>query len=114
MGWSLNGPLESESFIEEFAFSNHPHDDERLDTQVEQFGNLETSEALAKSLLQFSVDDKKAVDIWKQSTELVNGHYQMDIPFKYKDPNLPDNQGIAEKRLQWLTSRFLRDPELHA
>ena len=38
----------------------------------------------------------------------------MDTPFKSKSPNLPDNRVIAEKRLQLLTSWFLRDPELHA
>ena len=114
LGWSLNGPVESEPFVEEPAFSNYVHADERLNVLVEQFWKLETSEALANSLPQFSVDDKKAVDMWEQSIELVNGHYQMDIPFKSKNPNLPDNRVIAEKRLQSLTRRFLRDPELHS
>ena len=68
---------------------------------------------MANSLPQFSVDDQKAVDKWEQSIELVNGHDQMDIPFKSKNPNLPDNRVIAEKRLRSLTSHFLRDPELH-
>ena len=47
-----------------------------------------------------TVDDKKAVDMWEQSIELVNGHYQMDIPFKSKNPYFPDNPVIAEKRLR--------------
>ena len=62
-GCSLNGPVESESFVEESAFSNCAHADERIDTQVEHFWKLETREALANSLQQFSVDDKIAVDI---------------------------------------------------
>ena len=37
----------------------------------------------------------------------------MDIPFKSKNANLPDNRVIAEKRLRSLTRRFLRYPELH-
>ena len=113
LGWSLNGPLESEGLVEESALSNLARADERLDAQVEQFWKLETSEALANSLPQFSVDDKKAVDIWERSLEVVDGHYQMDIPVKSKLPNLPDNRVVAEKRLKSLTSRFLRDPELH-
>ena len=80
LGLSLNGPLESERLVEESALSNLAHADERLDAQVEQFWKLETSEALANSLPQFSVDDKRAVDIWEQSLEVVYGHYQMDIP----------------------------------
>ncbi|XP_068728862.1 uncharacterized protein [Montipora capricornis] len=112
-GWSLNGPVGSEPFVEEPAFSNYVHADERLNAQVEQFWKLETNEALANSLPQFSVDDKKAVNIWEQSIELVNGHYHMDIPFKSKNPNLPDNRVIAEKRHRSLTRRLLRDPDLH-
>ena len=65
LGWSLNGPVESEPFVEEPAFSNYVHADERLNAQVEQFWKLETSEALANSLPQFSVDDEKAVDMWR-------------------------------------------------
>ena len=36
--------------------------------------------ALANSLPP--VDDKRAVDIWEQSVEVAEGHYQLDIPFK--------------------------------
>ena len=92
LGWSLNGPVGSEPFVEEPAFSNYVHADERLNAQV---ANERLNAQVANSLPQFSVDDKKAVDIWEQSIELVNGHYQMDIPFKSKNPNLPDNRVIA-------------------
>ena len=60
LGWSLNGPLESDSLAGESAFCNLARADERLDVQVEQFWKLETSEALANSLPQFSVDDKES------------------------------------------------------
>ena len=63
LGWSLNGPLESESLVEESAFSNLSRADDRLDAQLDQFWQLEASEALANSLPQFSVDDKRAVDV---------------------------------------------------
>ena len=113
LGWSLNGPLESDSLAGESAFCNLARADERLDVQVEQFWKLETSEALASSLPQFSVDDKRAVDVWERSVKVVDGHYQMDIPFKSEHSNLPDNRSVAGKRLQSLAKRFLRDPELY-
>jgi len=65
LGWSLNGPLESERLIEESALCNLARADESLDAQVEQFWKIETSEALANSLPQFSVEDNRAVDIWE-------------------------------------------------
>ena len=48
-GSSLYGLVESEPFVEEPAFSNYVHADERLNAQVEQLWKLETSEALANS-----------------------------------------------------------------
>ena len=114
MGCSLNGPLEPEHLIEEFALSNLARADESLDVQVEQFWKIKTSETLGNSLPQFSVDHKREVDIWEQSVEVVEGHYQLDIPFKSKLPNLPDNRSVAEKRLQSLVHRFRKDFELHA
>ena len=106
--------MDSEHLIGESALSNLARADESLDAQVEQFWKIETSEALANSLPQFSVDDKRAVDIWERSVEVVEGHYQLDIPFKSKLPNLPDNRIVAGKRLQSLAHQFRKDPELHA
>ena len=60
------------------------------------------------------MEDKRAVDIWERSVTVVDGHYEMDIPFKPEHSYLPDNQSVAGKRLQSLTKRFLRDPDLHA
>ena len=37
LGWSLTGPLESESLVVKSAFSNLARADDRLDAQVEQF-----------------------------------------------------------------------------
>ena len=105
--------MESDSLAGVSAFCNLARADERLDVQVEQFWKLETSEALANSLPQFSVDDKRAVDVWERSVKVVDGHYQMDIPFKSEHSNLPDNRSVAGKRLQSLAKWFLRDPELY-
>ena len=53
LGWSLNGPLNSEHLIEESALSNLVRADESLNAQVEQFWKIETSEALATVCLSF-------------------------------------------------------------
>ena len=73
----------------------------------------QASKALANSLPQFSVDNKRAIDIWERSVEVVEGHYQMDIPFKSMLPNLPDNRIVAVKGLQSLACRLRKDPVLH-
>ena len=43
---------------------------------VEQFWKLETSEILGDSGPQLSKRDKKALEIWRQSIQVLDGHYQ--------------------------------------
>ena len=44
---------------------------------VEQFWKLETSEILGDSGPQLSKRDKKALEIWRQSIHVLDGHYQI-------------------------------------
>lgn len=60
-----------------------------------------------------SVDDKRVIKSWDQTTELVDDHYVMEIPFKHTDPCLPNNKSLAEKRLKSLGRCLVKDPELH-
>ena len=44
---------------------------------VEQFWKLETSKILGDSGPQLSKRDKKALEIWRQSIQVLDGHYQI-------------------------------------
>ena len=41
------------------------------------------------------------------------GHYQLSIPFAKQPPELPNNFVLADKRLQSLRRRLLKDKALH-
>ena len=43
--------------------------------------------------------------------EMVNGHVQLPLPFKTDDPKLPNNKGVAMKRLHQLKTKFLNKPK---
>ena len=47
-----------------------------------------------------------------QSAKLVDGHYQVALPWRESVPKLPNNRVLAERRLQLLKKRFLLDFEL--
>ena len=79
LGWSLNSPIESETTDGERAFPKFIRADDGLDKQGEQFCKLETSAILADSVPQLSGTDKKALEIWEQSIQIVAGHYHMHI-----------------------------------
>ena len=60
-----------------------------------------------------SVDDKTALKSMKDSVELVDGKYQLGIPWRM-DPetSLPNNRSMAESRLRMLKRKFSSDPKL--
>ena len=80
---------------------------------MKQLWKLDAEAELAGGKSQMSVDDRKVIEILNQYVRNVDGYYEMDIPFKSETPELPDNKSIAEKQMQSLGRRLLRDPELH-
>ncbi|XP_038066468.1 uncharacterized protein LOC119736528 [Patiria miniata] len=108
LGWTVNGPLASGSPAA--AVSNFVQGG--LEAQVERFWKLDTADLSDDRTM--SLDDKKAVKTWNDSVNLVDGHYQLDIPFKSDTPDLPENRIVAERRLQSLAKRFTKDPGLHS
>ncbi|KAK4467352.1 hypothetical protein MN116_000285 [Schistosoma mekongi] len=61
---------------------------------------------------QHSVEDKKALSIVESSTSLVDGHFQVGLPWKRGRPELPNNYEMAGRRLKCLRRRFARDCHL--
>ena len=117
LGWTLNGPImdNQPSMSSVCNFVHAASDDEvALEAQIERFWKLDTAHALAGSHPRMSINDKRVIDIWDKTLTVVDGHYQMDIPFKLYPPQLPDNRSLADKRLQSLGRRLTKDPELHS
>ena len=59
-----------------------------------------------------SVEDKRALSVFEDSVQLIEGHYQISIPWKNKNPNLPNNRSMAERRLGYLKKKLEKDPSL--
>ena len=59
-----------------------------------------------------SLDDRRAEKIMKKSCILVDGHYQIGIPWKKNCPHLLNNYNMALSRLRSLGKRLVADPEL--
>ena len=48
----------------------------------------------------------------ENSVKLVDGHYQIALPWRYGIPNLPNNRSMAEQRLKSLQWRLKKDSTL--
>ena len=59
-----------------------------------------------------SVEDKRARSIMEGSVKLVDGHYKMDLPWRFSKPYLLHNKVLAEARLRILKRKLQKDEGL--
>ncbi|PFX11376.1 hypothetical protein AWC38_SpisGene24930, partial [Stylophora pistillata] len=111
LGWTLMGPLSS-CDRDCFSVNVVRHDDETLHQQMESMFRSGFNESMISSKVAMSVEDKRALSQMENSVKLVNGHYQLGLPWKCKLVNLPNNREYALGRLRYLQKRFQRHPRL--
>ncbi|XP_068680444.1 uncharacterized protein [Montipora foliosa] len=80
----------------------------------QQFKNLEFSESVSDPTHALSRQDKRVIFIYKESARLLDGHYEIAIPWKLHPPGLPNNRLLAKHRLKLLRKRLIKDPELYS
>ncbi|XP_028410467.1 uncharacterized protein LOC114533081 [Dendronephthya gigantea] len=85
-----------------------------INEQLQRLYNTEFNESTADPMECLSIEDRRAKAIMDSSVKLVDGHYEIGIPWKYDEPSLPNNKPMAEKRLEYLKKRLERDPDLRS
>ena len=113
LGWSLNGPMSKVKATARKVTSHFltAQSDTTLNEQVERFWKLESS-GLFDDSVQMSVNDKRVISLWDETTKQKNGHYVMDIPFKDSDVRLADNKRMALYRLKSLGRKLDKNSDL--
>ena len=85
-----------------------------LQDMLKQMYNHEFSKCrhlVNKDVANMSQEDLKFKEILKNGTEIVGGHYQVPLPFRKDETNLPNNGSQAEKRFACLDRKFSRNPQ---
>ena len=108
LGWVILGPMASSSRHTRKAVVNYVSGTDLLQRQLERMFNFEFEQTacIKKSP---SVDDRKALDFMMDSMRLVDGHYEIALPWKPGCPCLPDNKNVAVRRLMALKKRLEGD-----
>jgi len=73
---------------------------------------IENCGVIPDSNSSMSVEDKKALAIMQTSAKIVDGHYEIALPWRKQCPQLANNRCIAERRLYGLKTRFQQDNDL--
>ena len=81
-------------------FAENPkEEDDCLMQQLEKFWKIENCGVIPDSNVSMSVEDKKALAIMETSAKIMDGHYEIALPWRRQCPQLPNSRCIAERRL---------------
>ena len=93
MRWtSTNAPADHQ-----FAVKEEIQDVSIAEKLQEMYMN-DFCETLRKEEKSTSVEDQKFLQIMASEGKLVNNHYQLPLPLRNPDPNLPNNRPMAFKK----------------
>ncbi|XP_031549036.1 uncharacterized protein LOC116286627 [Actinia tenebrosa] len=107
-GWTVYGPI-VESTESQVNVSLTSTEHEKLNLQIERMYNDEFGNSYNDADEGMSIEDHRAKDIMDKSVKLIDGHYQLRLPFRQDRPILPDSRATAERRLEWLKKRMQKD-----
>eukprot|EP00117_Sycon_ciliatum_P035424 scpid12780/ scgid2970/ len=108
LGWTCVGPVHhtAESDPVTLLTETAPQDVHDSLAQlwvIEEFNKMQPQQPVLSS------EEREAVRASQQSLQLVDGHYEVGIPWRGERPNLPDNFPAAVKRLRSTERRLSQD-----
>lgn len=112
LGWTVMGPLGTAECDDNVSVNFLRRDDELLHQQVERMFTAEFNDPAVDANATMSLNDKKALLLMESTVKLVDGHYQLGLPWKDANLKLPNNRVSAERRLRSLKRRLLGDSRL--
>jgi hypothetical protein len=80
---------------------------------VNKMWSTEFSDILSQpEVEQMSVEDKQALKVMNESIQFKEGHYHVKLPWRREDEELENNYSLAKYRLQSLSKRLSKEPNL--
>ena len=110
-GWILRGPIKGYSLTRvrvNALISNATS----VSSLLEKLYNTEFSDVTTIEESKHSVEDEEAINIAQSSIKLIDGRYEVGVPWKLPRIELPNNESLALRRLNYLMHRLNRDEQL--
>ena len=102
LGWCLNGQVAtdkvSRKVISNFVTTRSVEDDVNRLWRIENEG--------LDDHLSWSREDQSVIDFWDSETKMVNGHFEIPIPWRDRTEPLPNNYVVAKSRLDSLQRKL--------
>ena len=101
-GWSVNGQDKFAEPTNKIVVSHFISSSPSVD--VDRLWRIE-NEGVTKNDKSWSVEDRRVVELWDKNVRLVDGHYELPIPWK-QNVHVPNNVVVAVSRLKSLRSNL--------
>ena len=85
---------------------------EELNRQLERLWKTDFESSEVETRVCASLEDKRALEIMEKTLKMVDGHFQVALPWRHDPPFLPNNRIVAERRGVLLKKRLLKDEAL--
>ena len=113
-GWTCAGKTKmalDETYPVTFIqLDNHPNMDEEMFKMVSDWMKMKNLGTASPKKAK-SKNDKRALEILDNTTQLIDGHYQVGLLFK-ENAKLPNPRWLAEKQLYQLNNKLSRNTQL--
>ena len=106
LGWSIAGPLTDTR--RKGASVNFISVGQHADNLIERFWKIEDYGTTKQGGKPLSVEDKRALQTFKDTTTFVDGHYEVGLLWKCDNHQLLDNRPLADKRAESLRRRLTK------
>ena len=114
LGWTCEGKTDlalDETYPVQFTqLNSHPDMDEQMFEMVSDWMKIENL-GIASPKKAMSKNEKRALEILENTTQLIDGHYQVGLLWK-ETAKLPNNRWLAEKQLYQLNDKLSKNPQL--
>lgn len=110
LGWVLYGGQTRLTQVNKTFFNNCETSDENdeLVSLIRDYYNLDSIGIRQQE--QYTAQEQRAIKIVEQTTRrLANGRFEVGLPWREDDPQVPDSYYLALSRLNSLTRHFMRD-----
>jgi len=114
LGWLLSGPIESMAVanlassymivVEGMGKDDTPMNNDQLTELLKRFWETES--------LGVNEIDTNGNDNFISNIEFIDGHYQISLPWKTDETEIPDHYSLSLNRLKFLQRRLLNKPDL--
>ena len=102
LGWVVRGPRHEAAGC---------HAMEEISDDLRAIWEADFQDQVTCDVSHASEEDKEAERIMERSCKLIDGHYQLDLPWR-RNAKLPNNLFLAHSRLNQLSRKLERDSEL--